>query len=82
MLADFYPRTLERGDKNKKCEGRAFYMILKRLGNKTKIAMDIQKHFPQHSIYIEPFFGAGGIFFNKPKAKYNVVNDFIYHLFR
>lgn len=22
MLADFYPRTLERGDKNKKCEGR------------------------------------------------------------
>lgn len=50
-------------------------MILRRLGNKQKIAKDIQTYFPQHSIYIEPFFGAGGMFFNKPKAKYNVVND-------
>jgi DNA adenine methylase len=65
----------ERGDKNKKCEGRAFYMILRRLGNKQKIAKEIQKHFPQHRIYIEPFFGAGGMFFNKPRAKRNIVND-------
>jgi DNA adenine methylase len=50
-------------------------MILRRLGNKQKIAKDIQKHFPLHRIYIEPFFGAGGMFFNKPKAKYNIVND-------
>jgi len=50
-------------------------MILKRLGNKQKIAQDIIKHFPEHKIYIEPFFGAGGMFFNKPKAKYNIVND-------
>lgn len=39
------------------------------------MALDIQKHFPKHSVYIEPFFGAGGMFFNKPKAKYNIVND-------
>lgn len=50
-------------------------MILRRLGNKKKIAKEIQKHFPPHKIYIEPFFGAGGMFFNKPKAKYNIVND-------
>ena len=50
-------------------------MILRRLGNKQNLAKDIQKYFPQHSIYVEPFFGAGGMFFNKPKAKYNVVND-------
>lgn len=50
-------------------------MILKRLGNKNNIAKEIQKHFPPHKIYIEPFFGAGGMFFNKPKAKYNIVND-------
>jgi DNA adenine methylase len=75
MLADFYPRTLERGDKNKKCEGRAFYMILRRLGNKQAIAEKIQTYFPAHKIYIEPFFGAGGMFFNKRKAKYNIVND-------
>jgi len=50
-------------------------MILLRLGNKKRIAMDIQKYFPQHKIYIEPFFGAGGMFFNKPKVKHNIVND-------
>ena len=32
-------------------------MILRRLGNKKKIAKEIQKHFPAHSYYIEPFFG-------------------------
>jgi len=60
-------------------------MILRRLGNKKKIAKEIQKHFPPHKIYIEPFFGAGGMFFNKPKAKYNIVNDLdsdVFNLFQ
>ena len=30
-------------------------MILRRMGNKSKIAKEIQKHFPKHDIYIEPF---------------------------
>lgn len=50
-------------------------MILKRLGNKSKMAGELLKYFPDHKIYIEPFFGAGGMFFNKPKVKYNIVND-------
>ena len=50
-------------------------MILRRLGNKQAIAQDIIKYFPEHKAYIEPFFGAGGMFFNKRKAKYNMVND-------
>lgn len=60
-------------------------MILNRLGNKTKISQEIQKHFPIHEIYIEPFFGAGGMYFNKPKAKYNFLNDIdedVYNLYR
>ena len=60
-------------------------MILRRLGNKSKIAMDIQNHFPQHKIYIEPFFGAGGMFFNKPKAHHNILNDIdsdVFNLFQ
>lgn len=60
-------------------------MILRRLGNKSKIAKEIQKYFPPHKIYIEPFFGAGGMFFNKPKAKYNIVNDLdsdVFNLFQ
>lgn len=60
-------------------------MVLNRLGNKAKIADRVQKHFPRHDIYMEPFFGAGGMFFNKPKAKYNFLNDLdddVYNLFR
>lgn len=60
-------------------------MILRRLGNKKKIAQEIIQYFPDHKIYIEPFFGAGGMFFNKPKAKYNIVNDLdsdVFNLFQ
>lgn len=58
--------------------------MLRRLGNKKKIAKEIQKYFPVHNLYIEPFFGAGGMFFNKPKANYNIVNDLdseVYNLY-
>lgn len=60
-------------------------MILNRLGNKTKIANEIQKYFPKHTGYGEMFFGAGGMFFNKPKVKYNFLNDLdddVYNLYR
>jgi DNA adenine methylase len=60
-------------------------MILRRLGNKSKLAADIIQYFPPHKIYIEPFFGAGGMFFNKPKAQYNIVNDIdsdVFNLFQ
>lgn len=50
-------------------------MVLRRVGNKARIAKDVVKHFPPHKVYIEPFFGAGGIYFNKPKAQYNFLND-------
>lgn len=50
-------------------------MILRRLGNKKEIAGEIQKHFPQHKIYIEPFFGAGGMYFYKQQVQYNFLND-------
>jgi len=60
-------------------------MILRRLGNKKVVAHKIIPYFPPHEIYIEPFFGAGGMFFNKPKAKYNIVNDLdseVFNLFQ
>lgn len=50
-------------------------MILRRIGNKNNIAKEIQKHFPPHKIYVEPFFGAGGMFFNKPRVNNNLLND-------
>ena len=50
-------------------------MILNRIGSKAKIASKIIEYFPHHDAYIELFFGAGGLFFNKPKVKYNFLND-------
>jgi DNA adenine methylase len=59
-------------------------MILNRIGNKRAIASKIYQLFPKHDIYIEPFFGAGGMFFSKPKAAHNFLNDIdedVYNLF-
>ena len=51
-------------------------MILNRLGNKRLLAPIISSYFPQHTTYIEPFFGAGGMFFyKKPRAKFSILND-------
>lgn len=49
--------------------------VLRRLGSKERIAEYILPLFPAHELYIELFFGAGGLFFSKPLAKYNIVND-------
>lgn len=49
--------------------------MLRRQGTKQNIAKRIQIYFPKHESYIEPFFGAGGMFFNKSLVKYNCVND-------
>ena len=60
-------------------------MILQRMGNKRALTKEIVKNFPEHSIYIEPFFGAGGIFFWKEKVQYNFLNDLddeVYNLFK
>lgn len=48
---------------------------LKRIWNKKVIAKEIIKLFPPHKIYIELFFGAWWLFFNKPLARYNYLND-------
>lgn len=59
-------------------------MILNRLGNKRALAKKLIPLFPQHDVYIEPFFGAGGMFFSKPQSPYNILNDFdeeVFNLF-
>ena len=55
------------------------------MGCKAKLAEKILSFFPLHDIYIEPFFGTGSIFFAKPLAKYNFLNDIdndVYNLFK
>lgn len=50
-------------------------MILTRPGNKKALAADLYKYFPRHRMRITLFFGAGGEWFNTPRAQYNVIND-------
>lgn len=45
-------------------------------GGKQRLARQIISVFPEHEHYVEVFFGGGSIFFNKPKAPINTINDF------
>lgn len=35
----------------------------------------IINHMPEHKTYLEPFFGSGAVFFNKPKSPIETIND-------
>lgn len=44
-------------------------------GGKQKLAERIISMIPEHRIYCEPFFGGGAVFFAKPPAEIEVIND-------
>ena len=48
---------------------------IKCLGGKSLLANKIISVIPKHETYVEPFFGAGQVFFRKPKSKFEVIND-------
>ena len=59
--------------------------MIKRVGGKSKSRDFLISKFPKHKTYVEAFVGGGSIFFRKPKADVNVVNDLdkdIYHTFK
>ena len=49
--------------------------IFKYPGSKWSIAGWIIGFFPEHHSYLEPFFGSGAVFFNKPRSDIETVND-------
>lgn len=50
--------------------------VLKYPGAKNRIADWICHFIPKHDVYLEPFFGGGSVFFNKPwKAHIETIND-------
>lgn len=59
--------------------------VLKYLGGKWRIADWIIQRLPPHKVYCEPYFGSGGVFFNKQPAQIETINDIngdIVNLFR
>lgn len=44
-------------------------------GAKWVLANWITSHFPLHDLYLEPFFGTGGVFFSKEPSNVEVVSD-------
>lgn len=49
--------------------------IIKYPGAKWSLAPWITSFFPQHRSYLEPFFGSGGVFFNKTRSAIETIND-------
>lgn len=49
--------------------------ITKYPGSKWGTAKWIISHFPAHRSYLEPFFGSGGVFFNKSRSPIETIND-------
>lgn len=59
--------------------------ILKYPGGKWRIADWIIDHFPDHKVYLEPYFGSGAVFFTKTPALIETINDIdgnVVNLFR
>ncbi|NLK94717.1 MAG: DNA adenine methylase [Clostridiales bacterium] len=46
-----------------------------RMGGKSKLRKRIIEKIPEHTCYIEPFFGAGWVYFGKEESKVEVIND-------
>ena len=49
--------------------------LLKYPGSKWRIADWIIAHFPDHKVYLEPFFGSGACFFKKQPSYIETIND-------
>ena len=54
-------------------------------GSKWNIASKLVELIPEHHSYVEPFFGSGAVFFNKPASDIETINDLdhdVVNLFR
>ncbi|SHM78621.1 DNA adenine methylase [Phytopseudomonas punonensis] len=59
--------------------------VIRYHGSKFRLAPWVIEHLPEHTCYVEPFGGAGGVLMQKPRAYAEVYNDLdgdIVNLFR
>jgi len=50
-------------------------LIMPYVGGKRQLLPQIMPHIPPHKKYVELFVGGGALFFTKPPARENVIND-------
>ena len=62
------PRSPPRAD-------RMHPAVLRYPGSKWTLAEKIVEQFQPHFHYVEPYFGSGAVFFSKPPARHEVIND-------
>ncbi len=48
---------------------------ISRMGGKSKLRKEIISRLPEHTCYVETFFGAGWVYFGKEPSKVEVIND-------
>jgi len=68
-----------------KCQVSDVKSPLQWTGGKFYLAEWIVSLMPKHTTYVEPFFGAGWVFFRKPRSMIEVINDIddrVYALFK
>jgi DNA adenine methylase len=66
-------------------EARITRPLLRYFGGKARLASWIVPFLPPHTIYVEPYLGAGSILFRKPRAPNEIINDLdgeVVNLFR
>jgi DNA adenine methylase len=59
--------------------------VLKYPGAKWRIADWIISYIPEHRSYLEPYFGSGAVYFNKPQSPIETISDIdgdVVNLFR
>src|SRR5918994_7516460 len=62
------PRSPPRAD-------RMHPAVLRYPGSKWTLAERTVEQFQPHFHYVEPYFGSGAVFFSKPPARHEVIND-------
>lgn len=49
--------------------------VFKYPGAKNRLSSWIVSFIPEHNVYLEPYFGSGGVFFNQPRCHIETIND-------